>query len=320
VTYNHGSQEGQERTPIPFRYVGAFLSPAGYEVFVPERRGYGKSDGPTLSEEIGRDTGAKFIARIKPNPTPSSPPLRFLRRFRSRYEAHGNHGLVALRHRHRVCQQQGKDVSRGRRSSGRIAHVEPQPGAAKRRATGPKGKRQPNGWMSAISSGRTARTPGGRAACGTKNIRCRSPRLTARTALAGAEAWGIISARKRCAQGMRIDPVRFDPGIDDRPHIRRMSQHDHVCDLGQPIVRRAPRRAGLEDDFHRPVVACQGLTHTHGGTGGLFALEHLPLLIRHRNMRRGSMSIDADVRHLTPPPVNRSVALRGRPGALILIR
>ena len=65
VIYNHGSREGQERTEVPFRYVGAFLSQAGYEVFVPERRGYGRSDGPTFSEEIGRDVGAKFIARMQ---------------------------------------------------------------------------------------------------------------------------------------------------------------------------------------------------------------------------------------------------------------
>ncbi len=65
ILYNHGSREGEERTPVPFRYVGVPLSQAGYAVFVPERRGYGASDGPTYTEAVGRDVGAKFIARMR---------------------------------------------------------------------------------------------------------------------------------------------------------------------------------------------------------------------------------------------------------------
>ncbi len=45
VIYNHGSRAGQEKQEVPFRYVGALLRQAGYVVLVPERRGYGRSDG-----------------------------------------------------------------------------------------------------------------------------------------------------------------------------------------------------------------------------------------------------------------------------------
>jgi dienelactone hydrolase len=45
VIYNHGSRAGQEKQEIPFRYVADPLRKAGYVVVVPERRGYGKSDG-----------------------------------------------------------------------------------------------------------------------------------------------------------------------------------------------------------------------------------------------------------------------------------
>lgn len=47
VIYNHGSRFGQERRSVPTEYIGRLLTDAGYVAFVPERRGYGKSDGPT---------------------------------------------------------------------------------------------------------------------------------------------------------------------------------------------------------------------------------------------------------------------------------
>src|SRR5438046_2321215 len=65
IIYNHGSREGQERTEQPFPFVGRVLLPAGYAVLVPERRGYGKSDGETFRQEVGSDTGAKFINRLQ---------------------------------------------------------------------------------------------------------------------------------------------------------------------------------------------------------------------------------------------------------------
>lgn len=53
VIYNHGSRAGNERRSTPFEHVGKLLTEAGYVVLVPERRGYGRSDGATLSEEVG---------------------------------------------------------------------------------------------------------------------------------------------------------------------------------------------------------------------------------------------------------------------------
>jgi dienelactone hydrolase len=63
VVYNHGSRATNERAEQPFTFVGRLLTDAGYAVLVPERRGYGKSDGQPFSEDIGNDKGAKFIAR-----------------------------------------------------------------------------------------------------------------------------------------------------------------------------------------------------------------------------------------------------------------
>ena len=64
VVYNHGSAvPGQERTEWAAPYIARLLVPAGYALLVPERRGYGKSDGRPFSEEIGQDRGDKFVAR-----------------------------------------------------------------------------------------------------------------------------------------------------------------------------------------------------------------------------------------------------------------
>src|SRR6476469_2331010 len=46
IVYNHGTRDGQDRTEQPFPFIGRLLTAAGYAVLVPERRGYGKSDGP----------------------------------------------------------------------------------------------------------------------------------------------------------------------------------------------------------------------------------------------------------------------------------
>ena len=73
VIYNHGSRENRERESWPFSYVGRILLQNGYAVLVPERRGYGRSDGLTYSEEvrqgIGRHGGAvespHFVGRLQ---------------------------------------------------------------------------------------------------------------------------------------------------------------------------------------------------------------------------------------------------------------
>ncbi|HEX2455274.1 MAG TPA: alpha/beta fold hydrolase [Vicinamibacterales bacterium] len=64
VVYNHGSRAGEERTERPIAFIARLLLPAGYAVLVPERRGYGKSEGKTFVEEIGNDRGPRFVARL----------------------------------------------------------------------------------------------------------------------------------------------------------------------------------------------------------------------------------------------------------------
>ena len=65
VIYNHGSRAGGERVERPFFFVGQLLTAAGYAVLVPERRGYGKSDGKPFSEEIGPDRGSNYVKRLR---------------------------------------------------------------------------------------------------------------------------------------------------------------------------------------------------------------------------------------------------------------
>jgi dienelactone hydrolase len=55
ILYNHGSRAGHERESLPQGHIGNLLTRAGYAVLVSERRGYGRSDGPPSSEEVGND-------------------------------------------------------------------------------------------------------------------------------------------------------------------------------------------------------------------------------------------------------------------------
>jgi len=65
IIYNHGSRVRSERRPIPWtRLAGLYVS-AGYAVLVPERRGYGPSEGPTWSEAVGSDVGSRLISRLQ---------------------------------------------------------------------------------------------------------------------------------------------------------------------------------------------------------------------------------------------------------------
>jgi len=64
VIYNHGSRAGSERVEKPMQFIAAILVPQGYAVLVPERRGYGKSDGPTYGEEVGSDRGDLMMKRF----------------------------------------------------------------------------------------------------------------------------------------------------------------------------------------------------------------------------------------------------------------
>ena len=65
VIYNHGSRAGHEREERPFAYVGEMLARSGYVVVVPERRGYGKSDGATFGQVVGDDRGPRYVARVQ---------------------------------------------------------------------------------------------------------------------------------------------------------------------------------------------------------------------------------------------------------------
>jgi dienelactone hydrolase len=65
VVYNHGSRANQEKVEWPALYIARVLVPAGYAVLVPERRGYGQSDGKTFTEDIGPDErGQRFVDRL----------------------------------------------------------------------------------------------------------------------------------------------------------------------------------------------------------------------------------------------------------------
>jgi carboxymethylenebutenolidase len=65
VVYNHGSRANQERTEYPVAFIAKIMVPAGYALLVPERRGYGKADGPTFAEEIPTtERGPRFVGRL----------------------------------------------------------------------------------------------------------------------------------------------------------------------------------------------------------------------------------------------------------------
>ena len=58
VIYNHGVRSGRPRRPEQNEFVGILLTRAGYAVLIPERRGYGDSDGPTLAEASAATWGS----------------------------------------------------------------------------------------------------------------------------------------------------------------------------------------------------------------------------------------------------------------------
>ena len=79
VVYNHGSAEpGKERDEWPAPFIARLLVPAGYALLVPERRGYGKSEGQTFREEIGDDRGVRFVARQRAEATDVNAAVDFI--------------------------------------------------------------------------------------------------------------------------------------------------------------------------------------------------------------------------------------------------
>jgi dienelactone hydrolase len=79
VIYNHGSRDGQERVEQPVPFIGRVLTRAGYAVLVAERRGYGKSEGRVFRDEVGADTGQKFINRLRAETTDVTAALEYLK-------------------------------------------------------------------------------------------------------------------------------------------------------------------------------------------------------------------------------------------------
>jgi dienelactone hydrolase len=65
VIYNHGARTGRPRRPEPNEHIGMLLTRAGYVVLIPDRRGYGDSEGPTLARAIRNDMGQRFVARVE---------------------------------------------------------------------------------------------------------------------------------------------------------------------------------------------------------------------------------------------------------------
>jgi len=78
VIYNHGSRVGREWQPMPFEHIGGLFTRARYVVLVPERRGYGRSDGPTWAADVGGDKG-RAVGRLEAETDDVLAALPFLR-------------------------------------------------------------------------------------------------------------------------------------------------------------------------------------------------------------------------------------------------
>lgn len=66
VIYNHGSRMGREREPRRWEDQAHRMAARGYLVVVPERRGYGESDGSTFSDATRAADGSLDSALFAP--------------------------------------------------------------------------------------------------------------------------------------------------------------------------------------------------------------------------------------------------------------
>jgi carboxymethylenebutenolidase len=64
VIYNHGSRQDHEREEKPMAFIADIFVPQGYAVLVPERRGYGKSEGKTYSDATNGDRAQIMMDRF----------------------------------------------------------------------------------------------------------------------------------------------------------------------------------------------------------------------------------------------------------------
>lgn len=66
VIYSHSSKAGQERRPTVPEGVPcfAFVADRRWVYFVPDRRGYGRSEGPTLNDAIGNRSGLRLLLAV----------------------------------------------------------------------------------------------------------------------------------------------------------------------------------------------------------------------------------------------------------------
>ena len=66
VIYNHSSKPGHERQPTVPEGMPclAFVAERSWVYFVPDRRGYGRSEGPTLKSAIGNRSGLRLFLAV----------------------------------------------------------------------------------------------------------------------------------------------------------------------------------------------------------------------------------------------------------------
>jgi len=66
VIYNHSSKPGRERQPTVPEGMPclAFVAERGWVYFAPDRRGYGRSEGPTLKSAIGNRSGLRLFLAV----------------------------------------------------------------------------------------------------------------------------------------------------------------------------------------------------------------------------------------------------------------
>jgi dienelactone hydrolase len=80
IIYNHGSRT-EARASFPFLFIGRLFSEAGFAVLVIERRGWGRSDGPTFRSVVPpKEFGEILVGRLQTEAEDVVAALDFARR------------------------------------------------------------------------------------------------------------------------------------------------------------------------------------------------------------------------------------------------